>query len=184
MVKMQHSELLKKASKTFTGVSGFGFGANWEPPKLEIDEIRKLITHLEDRRVLHITSPDQLYAHSSGSHLKRTEWVAESLLGMREEITHCMQTMQFRPETQSAVENMRRACRTFLDSAPMIVGDLAKKLPNRSSSVTQALGDFRAAMGVEIARLCLIYGFDVEEDLAPLVKFGLEKLQAKNGASL
>jgi hypothetical protein len=44
----------------------------------------------------------------------------------------------------------------------------------RRMSISEAIGRFRTAMGIEIAKLCADYAIDLEEELTPLVSYALK----------
>ena len=174
MARMTHSQLAKKLAKRVTGFSTPLGGVSWQIPEDNTsNEIRRLLTFIEDRRIFHIVE-DKIRA-VRGSHIKRPQYVSDSVQQVRNQITECLKSMQFPERTHKSLEAMRGACREFLDS-PMI-RDTVSTLPSRGRepvSMSEAVGRFRTKMGIEIAKLCADYEIDVEEALVPLVNYGLK----------
>ena len=181
MARMSHSEVVKRISKKITGFSTPFGGVNWDAPKQHAaDEIRKLLVFLEDRRIFHIVDANSWeIGRGSGSHLTRPEWVTESVNKVREQITECLKSMQFEPETQQSLETMRRACREYLEKSPSTRPARTPLSPGLQKMLSRPIVRFRTAMGIEIAKLCAKYGIDVEEELVPLVKYGIKYAHTK-----
>jgi hypothetical protein len=172
MARMKHSQVAKKVAKKITGFSTPLGGLNWQIPEDNTsNEIRRLLTFLEDRRLFHIVD-DKAYEVRSG-HLRRPQYVTDSVLKVRDEITECMKSMEFPKRTQDSLEQMRRACRTYLASPS--IGAAGRQMGRGGRmSISEAVGRFRTAMGIEIAKLCADYAIDVEEELTPLVSYALK----------
>jgi len=152
-----------------TGISCPVFGVSWQPPKLEKDAIREILVFLEDRRALY--NPYEL---------ERTDWVAESVLKIREELTSCLKQLQDDSEASRCVRAMRAACRTFLDKMELanalwdyrsVQKTIEKQLRDIYPSLNfpTSLGELRATFGIHIAKLCLMYGIDVEGNLTSIL---------------
>ena len=159
----------KSLASRLTGISCPVFGVSWEPPKLEKDAIRELLVFLEDRRALY--NPYEL---------ERTDWVAESVVRIREELTSCLKQLQADSEASRCVRAMRAACRTLLDKMELanalwdyrgtqkgIQEQLRDVYP--SLNFPTSLGELRATFGIHIAKLCLMYGIDVEGNLTSIL---------------
>jgi hypothetical protein len=171
MASMKHSQLMKKANRVSGFSTPFG-GVSWEPKQDEAEEIRKLLAFIEDRRVFHITDERNIEI-TTGSHKMQPKYVVDSIQKIREEITGSLRSMSFSAVTRGCLERMRAACRQYLDTNYVIVPTLVRLIEKRAKTI----GEFRAAMGIEIARLCALHQLDVEEDLVPLVNYGLNQLK-------
>ncbi len=167
MARMKHSQVAKKLAKKVTGFSTPLGGVSWQIPEDNTaNEIRKLLTFVEDRRIFHIV--DDKVREVKGAHTRRPQYVSDSVLQVREKITECLQSMEFPKRTQQSLDRMRGACREFLESPQFGPPTL------RTGELTEAVGRFRTTMGIEIAKLCTDYQIDVEEALVPLVNYGLK----------
>src|SRR5205823_6228537 len=109
----------KQIRVRLTGLSlPFGLGAQWEftqpktpPEKVEQDRAVKLLTYLEDRRVLY------------GSYaLEVPEDVISSVLQIRERLTSELEQLHDDVDTPlyATIAAMRVACRKFLDTTQAI----------------------------------------------------------------
>jgi hypothetical protein len=72
-------------------VLGFGFGTQWDPAPREREVIRRLVTHLEDERVLYVPF-----------HLKVPRQVTESVQEIRAAINVALNAL---PEGSSAIDH-------------------------------------------------------------------------------
>lgn len=156
----------QKLANRLTGISAFGFGANWQAPEPEAAVVRNLIHFLEDRRVLYVD-----YC------LEIPEEVNDSLLKVREELTGALQQL---PDGSPAIEPirmMRAAARKFLNREhPHFINlvshrrqDPDWRMPGISPEFFTALGEIRAVFGREITTLAYVYGIDVEAELASIL---------------
>jgi hypothetical protein len=144
----------KKFARALTGFSTPIFGVSWNPPAGKRDIVRRLIAFLEDRRVLY-----QPYDLEYGP------WVSDSILEIRRELTNILKACPEEPELVEPLRAMRAACRKYLDAtAPH-----SRRIhhPYGGEMVfASALGELRGVFGLHLARLCVAYGIDVEEELA------------------
>lgn len=133
-------------------------GVSWQPLESDRDVVRRLLTYLEDRRVLYVPSECELPNH----------WVM-SVLDIRRYLTELLETTADRPQVADSLRAMRAACRRFVEQAGSIA---ARHEVNAHVSGTpswtfnQSLGELRAVMGVHIALLADRYGLSVEDQLA------------------
>jgi len=152
--------------KHITGFSIPIFGVSWNPPKPEREHIRQLIVFLEDRRALY-----------NPYHMETIHWVDESVLKIREELTKKLQELGEESKATSSLRAMRTACRHYLDKIELVKklhsyrGDIKKlNLANlddvyRNMNFESSLGELRTIFGIHIARLCAMYGIDLEGKL-------------------
>ena len=147
----------KKIALSITGFSCPVFGISWNPPKNQRAIARKLITFLEDRRVL-----------TQDHHREFTSHVTSSVLAIREEITRVLQDA---PENEVLVDPMRKmrgACRRYLDRMGADDQGLVDQWGD-PISFALSLGELRASFGLHIARLCVAYGINPEDELSKLL---------------
>ena len=158
MARMTHSQLAKKLAKRVTGFSTPLGGVSWQIPEDNTsNEIRRLLTFLEDRRIFHIV--DEKAYILTGKHIRHPHYVTDSIQQIRIKITECLGSMQFPERTHKSLEAMRGACREFLEST--ITRHQKSTSPSRGRgpvSLSEAVGRFRTTMGIEIAKLCADYG--------------------------
>jgi hypothetical protein len=145
-VKIGYRQLRKR----LTGISTPFGGASWIPPEPDRDIVRRLMTFLEDRRVL--------YTNYS---LEVPDWVTKSVLEIRQELTAILKSLDEDSPIVPHLKAMRAACRKFLDQTQ----GQARRW-RMDAEILMALGEMRGVFGILIAQLCSKYKIDVEGDLA------------------
>ena len=153
----------QKLASRLTGVSAFGFGANWRAPEHDAETVRNLIHFLEDRRALYVD-----YC------LEIPEQVDRSLIKTREELTAALQQLPDGSPAADPIKMMRAAARKFLNRQyPRFVHlgghDSGWRGPKVDPEFFAALGELRAIFGREIATLAYLYRVDVEAELASIL---------------
>lgn len=151
---------LTELAGRITGFSTPLFGVSWNPPDAERNTVRAFLTFLEDRRVLF--NPDFL----------EVEWqVGQSIDQIRQQCTATITKLHDQSRAVASVRSIRAACRRFLDE-PRIeyrhFGHYGSRGADGPAFFT-ALGEFRAAVGVHIAHLALLYQIELEPELASVV---------------
>jgi len=157
----------KKIALSITGLSTPVFGVSWNPPRDKRDIVRRLVTFLEDRRVLY--QPDEM---------EYGPWVTDSVLDMRRELTETLKGCPEDPELVEPLKAMRAACRKYLDGTD----PHQRRIPHprrREFIFAQALGELRGVFGLHLARLCVAYGIDVEAELTSLLPAAYEPAEGK-----
>ena len=142
-----------------TGLSCPIFGVSWTPPEPERTVARRVVTFLEDRRVLYAPSEVEVPAHC-----------VESVLHIRHDLTHELQALDRDTSLAATLRALRAACRKFLDTVgPM--GHRYGVIGNGYSDwvFIAALGELRGTFGIHLATLATNYGLDVEDDLASIL---------------
>lgn len=155
---MKFQEIINR----LTGISTPVFGFSWNPPELEVTIARRIITFLEDRRVLYVPSE-----------MENPHHCVLSILEIREYLTKELGSLESSTELAASLRAMRAACRKFLN----VVGDEESDVIRfgghlghwASWEFNGALGELRGVFGVHIARLAAHYGLDVEDDLASIL---------------
>jgi Family of unknown function (DUF6650) len=155
---MKFSEIVSR----LTGFSCPIFGISWNPKEADVTKARKVITFLEDRRVLY-----------APSELEVPEHCVRSVIDIRHFLTTELVVLDFDSELSKSLRAMRAACRKFLNT----VQDGERRVITFDSNYNQwagwvfigALGELRGVFGIHIAKLAGQHGLDVEDDLASIL---------------
>jgi len=139
----------------------FGGGVSWNPPTLDIEVARRLLTYLEDRRALY-----QPFDVETGS------YVVRSILDIRERLTGELEQLDRSSPLAQSLLAMRAACRKFLNDIETIDTDIMLYHPRLWNQDERnfflSLGELRSALGVHIAQIVVRYGIDVEDALVAI----------------
>jgi hypothetical protein len=141
----------------------FGGGLSWNPPTLDIDVARRLLTFLEDRRALY--QPYQC---------ETADYVVRSILEIRQRLTSDLEQLDRASTLAQSLAAMRAACRKFLDDVEGTDPHMSTYHHHRrwwdedERNFFMSLGELRAVMGIHIAQIAVRYGIDVEEKLAAI----------------
>jgi hypothetical protein len=145
-----------------TGISTPVFGISWNPPEPESVIARRIITFLEDRRVLYAPSKMETPAHC-----------VESVIQIRGFLTAELAQLDSGTELARTMRAMRAACRKFLNTVDGRDGRIIRfgdQYGHWASWVFNgALGEMRGVFGIHIAKLAAQYGLDVEDELASIL---------------
>ena len=147
-----------------TGLSCPVFGVSWNPPEAEVSRARRILTFLEDRRVLYNPSSMELPDHC-----------VRSVIEIRHHLTHELGQLDNNSELAKSLRAMRAACRKFLDLVQD--NDRGRDIVRyghhhghwASWVFNGALGELRGVFGIHIAMLATEYGLDVEDELASIL---------------
>jgi len=162
----------KEIAGKITGFSFPLFGISWDPPKLEIEVAKKVITFLEDKRVLYV-----VYELESPSHC------AQSVIKIREFITEQLFDLDPKSELTTTLKGMRSACRNFLNT---IQAQYYFNKLNRDFGMGEqihfynAMGELRATVGIFIGKILVMYGLDCENELIKIIPFEQEETSSNN----
>ncbi len=156
---MKFKEIINRIS----GLSIPVFGVQWNPIEPEITKARRIITFLEDRRVL----------YTPGS-MKVAEHCVESVIEIRRFLTTELGTLDSNTELAKHLRAMRAACRKFLNE---ISDNDNRKIINyarhqghwASWKFYGDLGLMRGIFGLRIALIASSYGLDVEGELSTIL---------------
>jgi len=138
-----------------TGISTPYFGVSWNPPQLDRDAVKHVLAFLEDRRALYYPYEQELPSLVEGS-----------VRDIRRELSDALGKVEKDSVAGEAFTVMRRACREFLDE---VEGRVTAYSPNSFEDEAEyfmALGKLRGLFGIQIARLSIAYGIDIEDELA------------------
>jgi hypothetical protein len=141
-----------------TGISCPVFGISWAPPVAETTVARRVVTFLEDRRVLYAPGEAEVPEHC-----------VESVLNIRRHLTDELQQLQGADDLAGGLRAMRAACRKFLDSTGEFSRSGRLLRGFEGWAFNQTLGELRGVFGIQVARLAASYGLDVEGDLARII---------------
>lgn len=154
--------------KTLRGISTPFFGVSWEPPIADRDIARKVVTFLEDRRVLYAPCEMEVPHHC-----------CESVMAIRRELTNRLAEIGDKSVLDDSLRAMRAACRRFLN----IVDSRERysilahggQLGHWANWVFSGeLGVLRGVFGIHIARIAAAYGIDIERELAAILPADVE----------
>ena len=152
----------KEIINRLTGISTPVFGAQWNPSELEVTKARRVISYLEDRRVLY--APWQM---------EIPQFCIDSVLEMRRFLTSELSDLDADNELAQSLRAMRAACRKFLDT----VQGGRRVIPDRHWHPNHydnwvfhgALGEMRGVFGIHVAKIAAQHGLDVETGLATIL---------------
>jgi hypothetical protein len=152
----------KEIANRLTGISCPVFGVSWNPVEAEVTKARRVISFLEDRRVLY-----------SPSEMEVPEHCVHSVLEMRQFLTSEIGGLAFDDQLAGSLRAMRAACRKFLDTVQAERGEIvvsANRLNHYASWIFNgALGEMRGVFGIHVARIAVQFGLDVENQLAVIL---------------
>lgn len=143
-----------------TGVSAFGFGADWEKTEGDRDVARQVVTFLEDRRVLF-----------GDRHLEDEIYCVRSALETRAKLTELITAAKPGKNLEAALRQMRAHFRRFVELA----GPEARNYrdswrgPSEASPFGLALGELRSGVGIQLAMILGAYPMEIESGLARIL---------------
>lgn len=155
---MKFSEILNR----LTGISTPVVGISWNPPPLEANMARKVITFLEDRRVLYAPSEMEVPSHCVDSIVEIRQFLTEQLSGLDPS-----------SELGASLRAMRTSCRKFLDTIGIEYIDVIRFAFHSGHWASWvflgALGELRGVFGIHLAKIAAQYKIDIEEDLSAIL---------------
>lgn len=142
-----------------TGVGGFGFSINWEKVPGDEEVARRVITFLEDRRLLF-----------GKRHCEDELECTRSAIGGRNRITDELTQAKPGKSLDKSLRAMRIAFRQFVDAAgPNAVNFRGYRGPAAMDPYGMALENLRTLVGLHVAVIAAQYGITVEPDLAQIL---------------
>lgn len=147
----------KEIASRLTGFSVPVFGVQWNPPEAEVAVARRVISLLEDRRVLYAPHALEIPDHC-----------VQSANEIRRELTTEIGKLGGESQLRAWLQGIRRAARDFVTA----LGEFGQHRsrgwmdhPMWAAQFGIALGQFRSTTGTYVAMLASTYGIDVEGDL-------------------
>jgi hypothetical protein len=152
----------QEIANRLTGISIPVFGVSWNPPEPQVTVARRVITFLEDRRVLYVPSE-----------MGTPDYCVKSILEIRQYLMKELASQESSTELVASLRAMRAACRKFLNT----VGDERSEVVRFGGHLGHwaswvfdgALGELRGVFGIHIARLAAHHRLDVEDELASIL---------------
>jgi len=159
---MDWKEIANRMRGFSAGVGPISVGAQWEPPARERDIAQRVITFLEDRRVLF--NP---YYLEDGDHC------VQSVLEIRRFLTDILQGLMNEPGLPQQLRVLRGACREFLDKVQSGPGGRGHRALYHGGQEAQdffiALGELRRTFGIHLGLIAAGYQLGLEGDLARIL---------------
>lgn len=154
---MKFPDILRR----LTGISTPIFGVSWTPAEAEINVAKRLVSNLEDRRVLYNPNELELPPHCVHSVVEIRHLLSAELANLSDD-----------SKLGSSIRAMRAACRKFLDDVQVderIVSYGAHPNHYASWHFNSALGELRGVFGIHLAMIAAMYGLNIEDDLAKIL---------------
>ncbi|MEA2711547.1 MAG: hypothetical protein QOF78_4148 [Phycisphaerales bacterium] len=154
----------KEIVTRLTGFSVPIFGVSWNPPEPHVAVARRVVSFLEDRRVLYNPYDVEVPDHC-----------VHSIIEIRGYLTDEIGKLPGSPDAglPQTLRAMRAGCRKFLDTVQADRGQITvRDMLNggtQSWIFLSALGQLRNTIGTHVAVLAAQHGLDVEKDLASIL---------------
>jgi len=145
--------LLYKFSELASHITGLSlpvFGVSWQAPEAERTIVRSVLIFLEDRRALY-----------NPFAIEMEHEVTDSVLEIRKELTDAIQRLSDKSAAVAPLQAMRVACREYLDNTRQRYGPHFAFMAD--------LGRLRTIFGYHLAQLAVMYGLDIEGELASII---------------
>jgi hypothetical protein len=143
-----------------TGFSTPIFGVSWTPAILDREAAQQVIVFLEDRRMLYVPYVAE-----------NPDWCVQSALQIRAFLTELLGRGGIAVDLADHLRAIRAACRHFVSTVEGI--DAREKEYGqyvfKEWAFNQALGEFRAIVGVHVAQIAVSHGIDVPDDLTVIL---------------
>lgn len=152
---------VKDFAGRLTGLSTPFGGAAWSAKPSDKELAHRVVTFLEDRRVLYAPDECEIPAHC-----------LSSVLEIRRELTTALVEARGRQPLDGHLKAIRAACRKFVER---VGHDVAHRHHQPLAAGTsewkfnQALGELRGVVGVHVALLADRYDLSVEDELAQIL---------------
>lgn len=152
----------KEIINRLNGISTPIFGMQWTPSELKVTKARRVISFLEDRRVLY-----------NPSELETSEYCVRSVIEIRQFLTSEIGDIDENSELADSLRAMRTACRKFLNTVQndkrQIITFGMERGHYASWIFLSAIGELRGVFGIHIATIAAQHGLDVEDELASIL---------------
>ena len=161
---------LAKILNHLTGISTPVFGISWNPPQIERDTVQRLVTYLEDKRVL--ATPVSQASWALGVDVAVGRAVA-SVLEIRSRLGDTLEKLERDSELFKTLSIMREACRDFLEQ-------MENPTYEQKVKILDHIHQIRSVFGDQLTKLCVQYGIDIESDLVIILPFGRDTSSMKD----
>lgn len=148
---------LTGAARRITGFSTPIGGLEWQPPRDEVDILRELLVALEDRRALYTDYTEE-----------NQSAVYKSVEKIREALTQAKSQLPEESRAMGHLTAMRAACRKYCDTVQKLSRGGGGPYHVSYPDFYEALGAFRAIMGLQIFALVQMFGIQVESSLTAI----------------
>ncbi len=151
----------KEIARRLTGISSPIFGVSWSPSESETKVAKRVVTELEDRRVLY-----------NPSEMEVPRYCVQSIIDIRRMLSKEISSLDSNSNLSNSLRAMRASCRKFLDAVTKderIVEFGFSAGHFASWQFNSAVGELRGVFGVHIAQIATQHGLDVEDDLATIL---------------
>lgn len=156
-MRIPYIEILNR----FRGVSIGVAGASWNPPELEIQKARRIISFCEDRRILFAPHNWEMKSESVDSALK-----------IREFLTKELGDIDRQSELAKKMEAIRKACRAFLDAIRQFeIEDGLHQYNMVQGPPRDALDTLRKTCALHLLRIAIHFKLDVEKELVKCFEY-------------
>lgn len=141
-----------------TGLGAFGFSLNWEKVPGDAEVARRVVTFLEDRRLLFGDrhSEDELHC-------------VRSAIEIRQFLTDELAKAKPGKSLEQSLRAMRVAMRAFVEAAGPNAVNFRYHHGYMTDPFSLALGELRSLVGLHLAVVADQYGIDIEDDLAQIL---------------
>jgi hypothetical protein len=164
----------KEIASRLTGLSCPIFGASWNPSEPDISVARRIITFLEDRRVLYEPCEVEVPHHC-----------AHSVIEIRHFLTQELSKQDVSKDIADSLRALRASCRKFLTRVQCKEREIiscANQQGHYASWVfMDAIGQLRGTFGIHLAQLAVRHGLDVEDGLAQIFPEKDEDVEQTDG---
>lgn len=165
----------KEIASRLTGISCPIFGVSWAPSEPDISVARRLITYLEDRRVLYQAAEVEVPEHC-----------VHSILEIRVYLTQELSKPDLSQDLADSLRALRAACRKFLNRVQHSDREIIPYAnhPGHFASwvFMDAIGQLRGIFGIHLAQLAVRHGLDIEDDLAQIIPDTDNEKEVEQGA--
>jgi len=130
-------------------------GISWKPPAVERDKARRLLADLAGERSLHYP-----YDREIGT------FIAKSIRDIRERLANDIEDLPMDSILRQILRGMQATCRKFLDENQSPSAGYGWPY---EAQLYCTLGEFRALLGIHIARIACAYDLEVHACLGDIL---------------
>ena len=147
----------REIADRITGFSTPLFGVSWNPPKLEVQSAKQIVTYLEDRRALY-----------NPYDLEVADHVIQSVVEIRHRLTQELEQLDRSTALAQSLSDMRTVCRKFLNTVQGLGGHRSY-FGGSAMMLFSAIGELRGVFGIHLAQICVRYGIDIDGELGSIL---------------